>query len=70
MTEEGGRMSKEEIKKDARFDRLLELWVKWNRREITGDDFAYRFGNIYPSECGRKWRKKESTERIQREMML
>ena len=34
---------------------LTRLWCKWNRREISGDDFVLAFGRLYEKETLETW---------------
>ena len=34
---------------------LAKLWAKWNRGELQGDDFVYRFYQLFQDECRVEW---------------
>ena len=38
-------------------DYIAELWVKWNIKEITGDDFAERIGQLLKTKTAKAWDK-------------
>lgn len=40
---------------DKRIMEIGKLWVKWNCREVTGDEFAYRFGTIFSDFTMQAW---------------
>ena len=34
---------------------MTRLWCKWNRREISGDEFALAIGKLYEKETLETW---------------
>ncbi|KKM63464.1 hypothetical protein LCGC14_1511250 [marine sediment metagenome] len=34
---------------------MTRLWCKWNRKEISGDDFALAVGKLYEAETLVTW---------------
>jgi len=34
---------------------LAWLWCKWNRKDISGEDFAYEVGKLYKTEVLEVW---------------
>jgi len=42
-----------------RIKELAKLWCKWNSKIITGDNFAYKVGNIFIKECLKEWHKND-----------
>lgn len=41
--------------KDTRIKDLSRLWCKWNRREISGQDFALEVGKLFERETLETW---------------
>lgn len=39
------------IKVDPRVDLIVEIWNKWNIKEIDGNKFGYEFYKIFKKEC-------------------
>ena len=36
---------------------ILDLWVAWNLKNISGDKFANKFGEIYREETKEAWKR-------------
>jgi len=34
---------------------MTRLWCKWNRKEISGNEFALRIGKLYKKEILETW---------------
>ena len=40
---------------EKKVEELCRKWVAWNRKEITGDDFAAAFSKIFKKETMAEW---------------
>lgn len=43
-----------------RIAKLANAWCQWNRKEITGDDFASLFRKLYMEETSTEWNRARS----------
>ena len=41
--------------KQQKLKEMTRLWCKWNRREMTGDEFAHAVGDLYEEETLETW---------------
>ena len=48
-------------------ERTIEAWVKWNAKEITGDDFAVAFRKEFHYETSRAWDERTNPQKLIRE---
>lgn len=39
---------------------VAKLWVLWNRKELTANDFIYQFEKIFHSQCEYAWRTQKN----------
>ena len=57
----------------TRIDDIAKLWVEWNSRQITAEEFASKVGDfdkgILKRECQRAWRHYILSGKIKRGMM-
>ena len=40
---------------EQKLKELTRLWCKWNRKEISGDDFAFAVDKLYEKENLETW---------------
>jgi len=50
---------------DSKLQKIVKEWVQWNKNNITGNEFAYRFGKTFRKECMAEWNKKEEKKTCQ-----
>jgi hypothetical protein len=43
--------------------KLSDLWVKWNIKEITGDEFATAFRKEFPSDTRTAWDNRQKIKK-------
>ncbi len=36
---------------------IARLWVKWNRKELGGDEFPYEIAKLLPKETRQAWER-------------
>lgn len=49
----------------SKLQRIVKEWIQWNKKNMTGNEFAYRFGRIFKKECMSEWNKKEEKKACQ-----
>lgn len=55
---------------DERIRELAKLWVQWNCKQISGDDFAYAFRKLFKEETAELWERHTTLARkIKAEMV-
>lgn len=42
---------------------IIELWIKWNKKQITGDKLALEFGKQFKRECMKAWEENHTKKR-------
>jgi hypothetical protein len=47
-----------------KIERLSQLWVTWNAKEITGNDFAMAFREEFHYETSQAWNKRMLPRKI------
>lgn len=50
-----------------KIDRLSQLWVKWNLKEISGNDFAMAFRKEFHYETHQAWDERINPQKVIRE---
>lgn len=51
---------------EEKIERLSHLWVAWNLKEITGNDFAMAFRREFHYETTQVWNEKTNPEEVMR----
>jgi len=47
---------------DKRIDKLCDLWVKWNLREVDSNRAMYEISKLFKKETMKAWRKHVAKE--------
>lgn len=50
-----------------KIERLSRLWVKWNLKEISGDDFVMAFRKEFHYETHQAWDREINPQKVIRE---
>lgn len=43
------------MKEEQKMKELAWLWCRWNRKELSGEEFAFRVGELYKKEVLEFW---------------
>jgi hypothetical protein len=49
-------------KEEKSIKKLIKEWVKWNKKEISGEDFALLFSKKFNHECLEAWNRRPEKE--------
>ena len=53
----------------TQLEKAGEAWVLWNRKQITGEEFALRFRKLFPRITDKAWKRYCLKRKILTEMV-